>query len=106
MAIFRKNTRYTNGISSKNRSGQDFLLLRNSLVLTSDPGDTLVAIKQEDILRPDLISQKAYNTPELWWVILEYNNIQDPMFELQLGQILKIPAIARVQKAIQNLGKI
>lgn len=106
MANFKRNTRYTNGLSSKNREGQNFLLLRNSLTLPPDEGDTLVAIKQEDILRPDLISQKAYQTPDLWWVIFEYNNIQDPMFDLRESQILKIPALDRVLAAIQNLGKV
>ena len=106
MANFKRNTRYTNGLSSKNREGVDFLLLRKALVLPPDSGDTLVAIKQEEILRPDLISQKAYGQPDLWWVILEYNNIQDPLFELKESQILKIPAITRVLAAIQNLGKV
>lgn len=106
MANFKRNTRYTNGLSSKNREGQNFLLLRHSLDLPPDSGDTLVAIKQEDILRPDLISQKAYRTPDLWWVIFEYNNIQDPMFDLKESQILKIPSLDRVLAAIQNLGKV
>lgn len=106
MANFKRNTRYTNGLSSKTRDGANFLLLRKPLKLETDPGDTLVAIKQEDCRRPDLISQKAYNTPELWWVILEYNNITDPSFDLKEGQILKIPNIERVLRAIQNLGKV
>ena len=106
MANFKRNTRYTNGLSSKNREGVDFLLLRKSLKLVPDSGDTFVSIKQEDILRPDLISQKAYGQPDLWWVIFEYNNIQDPLFELKESQILKIPGINRVLAAIKNLGKI
>lgn len=106
MANFKRNTRYTNGLTSKNRAGQNFLLLRKSLSLPPDPGDTTVAIKQEDCDRPDLISQKAYGQPDLWWVIFEYNNIQDPMFDLKPSQILKIPNIDRVLLAIQNLGKV
>lgn len=106
MATFKKNNRYTNGFSSKNRAGTDFLLLRTALNLTPDSGDVFVSVKQEDILRPDLISQKAYGQPDLWWVILEYNNIQDPLFELKESQILKIPAIERVLAAIANLGKV
>ena len=106
MANFKKNTRYTNGKTSKNRSGQNFLLRRSSLVLPPDPGDTSVAVTQEDVLRPDLISQKAYNTPDLWWVIFEYNNIQDPLFDLKISQIIKIPELNRVLEAIANLGKV
>jgi len=106
MANFKLNTRYTNGFTAKTRSGSPFMLLRKPLNLTNDPGDTLVAIKQEDVLRPDLISQKAYGNPTLWWVILEYNNIADSLFELREGQILKIPDINRVLIAIRNIGKV
>lgn len=106
MANFKRNTRYTNGLSSKNRAGADFLLLRKPLTLVPDPGDTFVAVTSEDILRPDLISYKAYGQPDLWWAILEYNNIQDPLFELKESQILKIPDINRLLDAIKNLGKV
>lgn len=106
MANFKRNTRYTNGNSSKNRTGVDFLLLRKALKLSSDSSDTYVSLKQEDILRPDLISHKAYGQPGLWWAIFEYNNIQDPLFELKEGQIIKIPDIKRVLEAIKNLGKV
>jgi len=106
MANFKRNTRYTNGIVSKDQNDNQFLLLRKALVLPPDSGDTYIAVKQEDCLRPDLIAQKAYNSPDLWWVIFEYNNIQDPMFELKESQILRIPALSRVLLAISNLGKI
>lgn len=105
MANFTPNTRYTNGIISKTREGATFILLRKSLNLPPSPGDTMVAIKQEDVLRPDLISQKAYSTPNLWWVIFDYNNIRDPIFDLKPGQILKIPQMERVLEAIRKLGK-
>ena len=106
MANFKTNTRYTNGLLSTNREGKDFLLLRNSLKFPEDSSETLVTIKQEDVLRPDLIGQKAYNSPDLYWVVMEYNNIQDPMFDLKIGQILKIPAIEKVLPAIKTLGKV
>lgn len=104
MANFKKNTRYTNGIINKNREGTSFLQLRSNLGLTPDQGDVVVTISQDLLYRPDLISQKAYNTPDLWWVIAEYNNIFDPIFDLQIGQTLKIPAISRVLAAIKVMG--
>lgn len=106
MAVFKRNTRYTNGKSSQTREGKKFLLLRKQLILGSDPGDTFISIKQEDISRPDLISHKAYGTYNLWWAIMEYNKIQDPIFELKEGQILKIPELERLLKAINNLNKV
>jgi hypothetical protein len=106
MANFKINSRYTNGIVSTDRNNLKFLLLRNKLKLDKASTDTYVTISQEDTLRPDLISFKAYNTYDLWWVILEYNNISDPCFELQINQILIVPEINRVLEAIKNLGKV
>ena len=43
--------------------------------------------------RPDLISNIFYKTPEYWWVILLYNNIDDPFEGLNIGDQIKIPVI-------------
>jgi len=103
MANFRRLSRYTGGILEKNRSGQDFLTLRLPLNLQPSDGDVFVEITQDLLNRPDLISYKAYGTPDLHWAIYEFNGIRDPLFELQIGQILRIPEINRVLLAIQNL---
>lgn len=104
MANFKKNTRYTNGTVDKTRASKDFLVLRSSLNLQPDAGDVVVIISQDLQYRPDLISQKAYNTPDLWWVILEFNNISDPLFGLKTGQTIKIPKIDRVLQAIKGIN--
>lgn len=104
MANFKANTRYTNGILATNRSRKDFLVLRKSLNLTEDSTDTFILITQQYEKRPDLLSTAAYGTPELWWVIYEFNNIRDPFFELKSGQILRIPELNRVLEAISQLG--
>lgn len=104
MANFKKYTRYTNGHTFTNRENQAFLILRSPLNLPPDSGDTYVTITQDIVNRPDLISFKAYNTVDLWWVIYEYNGIIDPLFDLKTGQILKIPTFQRVTAAIQAMG--
>ena len=43
--------------------------------------------------RPDLISDIFYRTPEYWWMILWYNNIDDPFEGLNVGDQIKIPNI-------------
>ena len=43
--------------------------------------------------RPDLISNIFYNTPEYWWLILLYNNIDDPFEGLNIGDQIKIPNV-------------
>ena len=104
MANFKANTRYTNGIIVKNRSNKQFLVLRKSLNLLEDSTDTVVLVTQEYEKRPDLLSNTAYGTPDLWWAIYEYNQIRDPFFDLKAGQILKIPELNRLLEAIDRLG--
>ena len=40
--------------------------------------------------RPDLVSLKAYGTPDFWWKIMEYNNIKD-IFDFKAGTNLILP---------------
>ena len=41
--------------------------------------------------RPDLISNLFYGTPNLWWLILETNNIEDPFESLNVGDRILFP---------------
>lgn len=104
MANFKKYTRYTGGKVAVNRSNQKFLVLRDSLNLEKDSTDTIVVVTQELEKRPDLVSYKAYGIVDLWWVIYEFNQINDPFFELKQGQLLRIPSLERVITAIEKLG--
>ena len=40
--------------------------------------------------RPDLVSQNAYGTVDLWWKILEANDIKD-IFDFKAGLNIRIP---------------
>jgi hypothetical protein len=104
MANFKEHTRYTGGQVATDREGRNFLVLRKPLNLSQSSGDIFVNITQDIINRPDLISFKAYGYPDLWWVILEYNGIKDPIFDLKIGQTLRIPEINRVLAAISALN--
>lgn len=103
MARFKRLSRYTGGIVTKNRAEEDFLILRRPLNLSQDDGDIFIEVTQDLEKRPDLVSYKAYGIPDLWWVIYEFNGIRDPLFELTIGQVLRIPDIERVQAAIEEL---
>lgn len=103
MANFKKNTRYTGGLISKNRSNQDFLILRKPLQLLESDGDIFITVTQEYEKRPDLVSSQVYGDPDLWWVIYEFNGIRDPFFDLKAGQLLRIPQLERVLLAIAAL---
>lgn len=43
--------------------------------------------------RPDLISELFYNTPNYDWLIMWFNNINDPFQQLNVGDRLYIPII-------------
>ena len=103
MANFKNTSRYKSAVATSNRSGKNFILLRRQLVLDPDQGDTFFTVTQEVLKRPDLIAQSFYGNTEYWWAIYEFNGIRDPMFELKLGQILRIPALSRVLAAIAEL---
>ena len=102
MANFKQSSRYSQRIVEFDREGKQFLVLRHQLNLIPAAGDIYLTITQELLQRPDLIAHRAYGDRELWWVIYEFNNINDPLFELTLGQILRIPAIERVRKALTD----
>jgi hypothetical protein len=104
LANFKINSRYTGGTSIKNREGINFITLRQPLNLQTSDGDVFITISKELINRPDLISSKAYGTPDLWWVIYEFNGIADPLFDLPAGTVLRIPKLDNVLAAIRNLG--
>jgi len=50
-----------------------------------------------------LISQKAYNTPQLWWLICCTNNIQNPIQFPKAGTTLKILTPAYVSAILQQI---
>lgn len=102
MANFKSLSRYRIGTVATNRSNKNFLVLRRPLTLEFGEDDIIVEITQEYLLRPDLISSKVYGTPDLWWVVYEMNGIIDPLFDLKIGQIIRVPSLSRVMEFIQN----
>ena len=52
-------------------------------------------VRRNDTL--DSISLTYYNTPLYFWVIADFNRIQDCLAELIPGQKLKIPTLSTIQ---------
>ena len=44
----------------------------------------------------DSLSLTYYNSPLYFWVIMDFNDMQDPFQELEEGTILKIPTITNI----------
>jgi len=49
-------------------------------------------IQEEDLMRPDLISYKAYRSVKYWWLIAFLNNINNPFVDMEVGDLIKIPS--------------
>lgn len=54
---------------------------------------TYYRVKEEDIMRLDLVSYKAYQTVDFWWLIGVVNKIENPLLDISVGDLLIIPNI-------------
>ncbi len=52
--------------------------------------DQFTVITKGTEYRPDLISQRAYGFPDLWWKIMEANGISD-ILEFKAGKVVRLP---------------
>lgn len=69
--------------------------------------DAVYVVKDTDVGRLDNISQQFYGTPDLFWVILEVNDIRDqftddPADGMPVGTVLRIPRKERVFSILSN----
>lgn len=63
--------------------------------LKDDTSYTLYTVKQSDTF--DSLALDFYNNPTLYWVICDFNHIQNPYTELVPGEKIKIPAISALE---------
>jgi hypothetical protein len=67
----------------------------NDLYIISQAGDRL-----------DLLANKYYNEPSLWWIISVANNINDASFYVQEGIQLRIPNdLGRILNDFKKINK-
>lgn len=52
-------------------------------------------VKDKDTL--DSIALYYYNNPTYFWIVADFNNIQDPYSELKEGTLLKIPTFSNIE---------
>lgn len=50
-------------------------------------------VNANEEFRLDLIADKYYNNPLLWWVLAQANDIYDPLSRPVSGDIIRIPSI-------------
>lgn len=64
--------------------------------------DVRVTIPDVYDRRPDLLSYRVYQTPRLFWLILQYNNIVDVEEEFRSGQEIILPSRVRALTSMVN----
>lgn len=53
-----------------------------------------------DLGRLDNLAHRYYRNRYLWWVIAHVNDVVDPLFGMEVGQVLRIPSRASVFAAL------
>lgn len=90
----------------QDQNGMYFYNLLQTVVFPTDLPDNLFesyAIRFGDTW--PYISYKKYKTPNLWWVILLANNIQDPTKPLVHGNVIRIPIKTVVTEILTQIQK-
>lgn len=62
--------------------------------LNTDIGYSLHIAKKNDTY--DSIALEYYNTPTLYWVICDFNQIQDPFKKPEIGTKIKVPVLSSI----------
>ena len=62
--------------------------------LSDDNLYTLYTVKQNDTW--DKIALDAYNNPVYYWIICDFNGVQDPFLEPAVGLQIKIPVLSTI----------
>jgi len=63
-------------------------------------------LRYHDIFRPDLLSNKLYGTPDLWWILFKYNNIDDVWNDLEEGMVIHVPSMADIEDFVSDAQKL
>jgi hypothetical protein len=90
----------------QNRDGTYFYNLLQTVVFPTDLPVNL--FQSYTVVYGDtwpFVSHKTLNSPNLWWIILLANGIQDPTKPLVNGTTIKIPIMSVVREVLSQIGK-
>ena len=98
------NNRYTYNETLKTTVGRTYL--SSTIYPRIKPSDNDLYIISQAGDRLDLLANKYYNEPSLWWVISVANNINDASFYVQEGIQLRIPNdLSRILSDFKKINK-
>lgn len=99
MSDLSETSRYNWSVLYVDSRNGDFWGTRQPLRLREHNSDSFHVVTDADSKRIDLIAWKYYQDVRLWWVIAEFNNINNPL-EIPEGTTLRIPSYERVQMKV------
>lgn len=91
---YSKKGRYSYGGSTVDYGNRLGWWERN--ILPKSETDINVIITPKYAKRPDLVAYDMYGSPQLQWLVLQYNNIIDVSTEMMEGKTLVLPTKERV----------
>jgi len=95
---YRKNVEVID-INLNNRTLAFPLMISNIKFLNSDI-QMYYNVQENESGRLDLIANRVYSNPKLWWAIAIANNIEDALTEPLANVSLKIPSINAINRYI------
>lgn len=98
-SIQKRLSRYTQGGTTERLGDKLGWWERRNIVL-DDINEIVYTIDIQTNKRPDKVAHQYFNSTELEWVILEYNNIVDVNEEFIYGKKILIPSNQYVRTAI------
>ncbi len=99
MSDLSETSRYNWSVLYVDSKNGDFFGTRQPLKLREHETDSYHVVSEADSKRIDLIAWKYYRDVRLWWVIAEFNDINNPL-EIPTGTTLRIPRYERVQMKV------
>lgn len=86
--------RYKNSdILEDRETGEVLLATREINRVPESKNDRYHRVQSHEKTRLDVLANKYYRNPLLWWVIAQANDIYDPIAEIPAGTLLRIPDI-------------
>lgn len=77
----------------------------NRIEVRPTTADVMHKVTENEIGRLDILANKYYGDPFLWWVIADRNNMMYPIDEMYVGKDLYIPPIQAIRNALNRAAQ-
>lgn len=91
---------YDDVFNSDLNKWQKGMMIEDSMEVFKSNKDILYEIPLEHNFRPDLIANKFFNNPKLFWILVFVNEISDTPEGFYTGRVIRIP---RYEKIVENI---